>query len=61
MLVSLDLEKQKKKINQEYEAIVKIWQEQFEMNYRLARADFEVKCVIAKANRDRAIRELEGK
>jgi hypothetical protein len=31
------------------------------MNYRLARADFEVKCVIAKANRDRAIRELEGK
>jgi hypothetical protein len=51
--------KKRADIEKRYQRCVKAFQEQLDIGYRLQRAECEMKCAVAKALRDAALRELD--
>ena len=59
-VVALDYLKQKQEIELSYQRTIAGWQAQYELCKLLQDKEFELKCAIAKAVRDAALKELNG-
>ena len=59
-VVALDYLKQKQEIELSYQRTVAGWEAQYMLCKLLQAKEFEIKCAIAKAVRDSALKELDG-
>ncbi len=59
-VVALDYLKQKQEIELIYQRAVAGWEAQYMLCKLLQAKEFEIKCAIAKAVRDSALKELDG-
>ena len=59
-VVTLDYLKQKQEIELTYQRTRAGWQAHYELCKMLPTREFEIKCAIAKAVRDAALKELNG-
>ena len=59
-VVGLDYLKQKQEIELAYQRSVAGWEAQYMLCKLLQAKEFEIKCAIAKAVRDSALKELDG-
>ena len=59
-VVAIDYLKQKQEIQLTYQRTIAGWQAQYELCKLLQAKEFELKCAIAKAVRDAALKEIDG-
>ena len=59
-VVALDYLKQKQEIELSYQRAVAGWEAQYMLCKLLQAKEFEIKCAIARAARDSALKELNG-
>lgn len=59
-VVALDYLKQKQEIELAYQRSVAGWEAQYMLCKLLQDKEFEIRCAIAKAVRDAALKELDG-
>ena len=59
-VVALDYLKQKQEIELTYQRTIAGWEAQFMLCKLLQAKEFEIRCAIAKAVRDAALKELAG-